>query len=442
MINIMVVFFVIKMMSALGWSHAVYDIKGAYLHAPRTHPKRQFMKLTGRFLALWLQLHPEDAGLVQNNCLYVLLNKALYGLKDSGKVWYDYLSAFLHRNGFTTSTSDPCMYMKYVSPTDCVYVLTHVDDLFVTGLRATFTTFGDVLATTFKEFTCKTGATFSYLGMSIARNVTAFAVTINQRPYITTMLTTFGMLDCTPVASPSASDLLLAKEDVSGPCDTTLFLSLVMSLMYLARISRPDILFPTTYLATKSAAPTVDNMTAGKRILRYLKGTIDLALRFMGTNIDLVVYADASHGIYADRKGHCATVFVVGGDEVVKTCQRMKYVSLSSTESELIAAVDAATYFRWLITLFQELGAPIKQPITLMQDNQSTIHMLTHGVTFKKAKHMVIKTHFARSLIEDGIIKLQYCPTDEMYADAYTKPYHGQQLIRYTTRIMVRLPTQ
>ena len=103
------------MMSARGWLHAVYDIKGAYLHAPRIHPKRQFMKLKGRFLELWLKLHPEDAAHIQNDCLYVLLNKALYGLKDSGKLWYDYLTSFLNLNGFVTSVSDPCMYIKHVS---------------------------------------------------------------------------------------------------------------------------------------------------------------------------------------------------------------------------------------------------------------------------------------------------------------------------------------
>ena len=154
------------------------------------------------------------------------------------------------------------------------------------------------------------------------------------------------------------------------------------------------------------------------------------------------MYADASHGIYADGKGQCATVFVVGGDEVARTCHRMKCVSLSSTESELIAAVDAATYFKWLITLFQELGAPVKPPITMMQDNQSAIHMMTHGLTFKKAKHMTIKTHFVRSLLEDGTLQFEYCPTGEMFADAYTKPYFGSNIIKYTTRVMVKLPPQ
>ena len=85
MINIFVVFFVLKVMAALGLEHAVYDIKGAYLHVPRRHPRRQIMKLTSRLTALWIEIHPEHAQYVhEDGCLYVELLKALYGLKDSG----------------------------------------------------------------------------------------------------------------------------------------------------------------------------------------------------------------------------------------------------------------------------------------------------------------------------------------------------------------------
>jgi hypothetical protein len=97
--------------------------------------------------------------------------------------------------------------------------------------------------------------------------------------------------------------------------------------------------------------------------------------------------------------------------------------------------VDAATYIRWLITLFRELFVFVELPITLFQDNQSTIRQITNGCTFKKSKHMVIKTHFARALITEGLLKLEYVPTDKMIADAYTKPYNAGRIIRYSIRV-------
>jgi hypothetical protein len=123
---------------------------------------------------------------------------------------------------------------------------------------------------------------------------------------------------------------------------------------------------------------------------------------------------------------------VLGGDEVLKASHRMKVVTLSSTESEIVALVDAATYLRWIVALLRELA--------LFQDNQSAIHMVQHGCTWKKTKHMVIRTHFARGLIKEGLLRLEYVPTDDMYADYLTKPYNGRQLIRYSVRAFAQLP--
>ena len=385
MINIMVVFITLKLMAALGWLHAVYDIKGAFLHASRTHCKPQYMKLTARLTALWIAKHPDDAKLVHKGCLYVLLNKALYGLEDSGRLWYDYLTTFLLSIGFVICQSDPCLYCKWLSPNNFAYVLTHVDDLLLVGLGPAFNNFKGLLAGSFPYFTQQIKATFSYLGMTVIRDYDQHSLTINQRSYIATMLETFGMTDCTPVASPSTAELLQPKEDVSEKCDTTLYLSIVMSLMYLARISRPDVLFVVTFLATKSAGPTEIYLIAVKRVLCFLKGTINLALRFVGRTIDIVIYADASHGVHPDGKGHYSTVIVIGGSEVLRTSQKMKCITLSSTESEIVGAVDAATYFRWIVRLFQEFHQPVQLPIELRQDNLSAIHMMHNGTNFRRA---------------------------------------------------------
>ena len=84
MINMSVVFIMLKFMAVFGWLHTVFDIKSAYLHATREHSKRQIMRLTPRLTQQWVKMHPEDVKYVYKDCLYVLLLKALYGLKDSG----------------------------------------------------------------------------------------------------------------------------------------------------------------------------------------------------------------------------------------------------------------------------------------------------------------------------------------------------------------------
>lgn len=76
-----------------------------------------------------------------------------------------------------------------------------------------------------------------------------------------------------------------------------------MFLMYCVRISRPDILFVVTYLATKSATPIMDHLAAVKRFFRYLKGTINLALRYAGTTINLCMCADVNHRVLSNGRG-------------------------------------------------------------------------------------------------------------------------------------------
>jgi hypothetical protein len=331
------------------------------------------------------------------------------------------------------------MYIKWVCSTNFAYVLTHVDDLLVTGLGIAFTGFKDFLLNNFHDATTQLGHEFTYLGMAINRNPSEHSVTLNQRSYIHAMLKTFDMVDCTPAAAPSAADLLQGKPDNSPLCDKMYYLSIVMSLMYLARITRPDILFVVSYLATKSAKPTEADLTAVKRVLRYLKGTVNLALRFIGKTILVVIYADASRGVYPEGKGQYSTVVMVGADEVIRTTHKMKCITLSSTESEIVGALDAATYFRWLIRIFQEFRLPIELPIELRQDNLSAMHMIRNGLNFRRAKHMIIKGEFIKELEQNGIAKMLYTETGEMNADAYTKPYTGRQLAKYTGRFFIEL---
>ena len=71
------------------------------------------------------------------------------------------------------------------------------------------------------------------------------------------MLNDYGMSNCTPVNKPCAADFWAADDGTSDSCEKSFYLSIIMSLIYLFSMSRPDILFPVTYLATKSANPTL-----------------------------------------------------------------------------------------------------------------------------------------------------------------------------------------
>ena len=144
-------------------------------------------------------------------------------------------------------------------------------------------------------------------------------------------------------------------------------------------------------------------------------------------------------GSILTAKDSIQQLVMVGADEVIRTTHKMKCITLSSTESEIVGALDAATYLRWLIRIFQEYRLPIELPIELRQDNLSAIHMIHNGLNFRRAKHMVIKGEFIKEKETEGITKMVHTRTEDMNADAYTKPYVGRQLAKYTARFFVEL---
>jgi hypothetical protein len=86
---------------------------------------------------------------------------------------------------------------------------------------------------------------------------------------------------------------------------------------------------------------------------------------------------------------------------------KIKMITRSSSESELVALEDASTYGVWYRMLLEDLGVTVESPITITQDNQSAMVMAVQGATFRKTKHLIGKECFVR----------EREPTNEMIAD-------------------------
>ena len=114
----------------------------------------------------------------------------------------------------------------------------------------------------------------------------------------------------------------------------------------------------------------------------------------------------------------------MGKDPVFVRSANQNFVCLSSTEAEIIALVDALTYLEWIERLFTELHFQHKKPVPVFQDNQSAIHMVTNDFKFKKTKHMTVRVHYARQLVQDNRIVFRYLASEDMPADLLTKS-HG-----------------
>ena len=213
------------------------------------------------------------------------------------------------------------------------------------------------------------------------------------------------------------------------------FLSLVMLLMYLARFTRPDILFAVSYLATRTHSPSDKDMTILMRVIRYLYGTSRLCMVIKKSHLNLHAYADASHVVHDDGKGHSGIVLSLGSAPVFFRSVKLKAVARSSTEAELMSLEDATTYVVWTQLLLKEMGISQQKPTLIHQDNKSTIHMAQFGGNFKRTKHILCKQMYVRERIEQGEVVLKYCPTGDMIADVFTKPLNKQFFLKFREKL-------
>jgi len=134
-------------------------------------------------------------------------------------------------------------------------------------------------------------------------------------------------------------------------------------------------------------------------------------------------YTDSDYATdKSDRKSTTGYAFFVNKNLVSWVSQKQPTVAMSSTEAEYIALAAAAREAVWLPKLLEELGFPQENPTVICVDNQSTLKLAKNPELHKRTKHIDIKYHYTRNLIQDGQISLQYVPSSENTADILTKP--------------------
>jgi hypothetical protein len=123
-----------------------------------------------------------------------------------------------------------------------------------------------------------------------------------------------------------------------------------------------------------------------------------------------------------DRKSTSGYAFFLNGAPISSASRKQQTVALSTAEAEYVALAAATQEALWLRALLEELGLHQEQPTLLLQDNQSAIAIAKNPEFHARTKHIDIRHHFVRDAVEDKMIHLKFCPTEEMVADALTKP--------------------
>jgi hypothetical protein len=346
------------------------------------------------------------------------LKKALYGLKQAPRAWYGRIDSFLTSLGFTKSKVDPNLYFKVMND-EPVILLLYVDDLFLTGEEKFITECKKKLIA---EFEMKDlGLVHYFLGLEVWQSPEK--IFLNQGKYAVEILKRFDMLECKSMNTAMETKLKLLVDTSSELIDAMLYRQVIGSLMYLTN-TRPDICFVVNTLIQFLVEPRRVHLVATKHVMRYLKGTLDCGLSYDGDHdFRLSGYTDSDWaGSVSDRKSTLGCCLNLGSAMISWQSRKQSSIALNTAEAEYIVACSASCEAIWLRKLLTGLFDLEMEATMILCDNQSCIKMTENHVFHDKSKHIEIRYHYIRDMVQRGAIKLQYVSTDEQVVDVLTKP--------------------
>jgi hypothetical protein len=170
--------------------------------------------------------------------------------------------------------------------------------------------------------------------------------------------------------------------------------------------------------------PICIHLVAAKQVMRYLNGTLDYGLFYTRDHdFRLCGYTDSDWpGSVSDRKSTSRCCFSLGSAMTSWQSRKQSSIALSTAEAEYIAACSASCEAIWLWKLLTGLFDLEMEATMILCDNQSCIKMTENPVFHDKSKHIEIRYHYIRDMVQRGAIKLQYVGTDEQVANVLTKP--------------------
>ncbi|XP_047335591.1 secreted RxLR effector protein 161-like [Impatiens glandulifera] len=232
------------------------------------------------------------------------------------------------------------------------------------------------------------------------------------------------MENCNPVMTPLVVNEKLVKDDGSGDADAVQYRSLVGSLLYLT-ITRPDIMYTTGLLSRFMHRPSKIHLGVAKRVLRYIKGTMEYGLMFEkndSEDIELFWFCDSDWARSMDdmksTSGYC---YSLGSGIFSWASKKKERVAHSSAEAEYVLANEATKQVVWLRKILEDMGEKQDMATVLFCDSKSAISMSKNAVFHSRTKHINLKYHYIREAVDDEEVMIKHVKTGDQLADIFTK---------------------
>ncbi|GJR13594.1 putative ribonuclease H-like domain-containing protein [Tanacetum coccineum] len=312
--------------------------------------------------------------------------KALYGLHQAPRAWYETLANYLLGNGFNRGKIDQTLFIKKQKG-DILLVHVYVDDIiFGSTNKELCTGFEKLMKDKFQMSSM--GELSFFLGLQVQQKEDG--IFISQDKYVDKILKKFNYTDVKSASTPVDLEKPLVKDGDANNVDVHLYRSMNGSLMYLTS-SRLDIMFAVCACARFQVIPKTSHLLDVKRIFRYLKGKPTL-------------------GLWYSR------------DSPFELCKKQTVVATSTTEAEYVAAASCCRQVLWIQNQLLDYGYNFMNTMIHI-DNNSTICIIENPVQHSKTKHIEIRHHFIRDCNAKKLIQMVKIDTEHNVADLLTKGF-------------------
>ncbi|UYV72143.1 hypothetical protein LAZ67_9001953 [Cordylochernes scorpioides] len=248
------------------------------------------------------------------------------------------------------------------------------------------------------------------------------------------------METCKEVPTPGSKEINLDNHIEDDNCDQHTYQEALGMLMFLAVNTRPDIAYITSKLSQYSRQPKQMHWAAIKRVMRYLRGTIDLGVKFEREKTGILKsYTDASWSTTHDGKSYGGYVLKLGEATIDWKSSKQPLVALSTMEAEMIAACESCCQIKWIINLLRELEEWnfMEKPTAIYTDSQSLINWISSPKQSSRCRHINRKYHFLRDCYESRDICLLYKPSQNLEADIFTKDLSRDQMNKHLENLSI-----
>jgi hypothetical protein len=404
----------------------------------------------------------------------------LYGSKQAAALWFNLLNNFLLKLGFQASPMDACFYRRAcvvdgipnAARSDAIIIL-HVDDMRVAAPPEILQVIHDQL---FAEFQITTSDTGRFLGMDVDYDINAGVLKMHMTTYIDSTVQRFTSFDLSrgiPYRELVGSLLwivlcvlgteLLRVKDLAKRCNSYTIEDYNDALKVLDRIvslKHYGIIFRRGG-ANKEFIPSKTRLGGGLentdeyiysigdqghaneleennlyKLTEIDDATLDIVKVLADTNTRFtkVAYSDASFAVGETKQSITGFIVMINGVPILWGSLKQTIVVDSTCSAEYVAASVCCKQIMQTENMVQFLDFTCPQPYRMYTDSQACLKIATNASKLGMVRHLEIRYHLVRCIVLSGNVTLEYCITEDMLADLFTKIVTSAQDKRLTIR--------